>query len=77
MKKNWWKIPVKLIDDKKSDKKYQICKNDEVRIIEDIEIMKLQNLSSKKKIISWGKIWQNKFIGYEWQHVNWRKRTDK
>ena len=40
-----------LIDEKESDKKYQISKNDEEKIIEDIEIMKLQNLRSKKKYI--------------------------
>ena len=38
-----------LIYDKESDEKYQISKNDEEKIIEDIEIMKLQNSSSKKK----------------------------
>ena len=37
-----------LIDDKESDERYQISKNDEEKIIEDIEIMKLQHLSSKK-----------------------------
>ena len=37
-----------LIDDKESDEKYQISKNDEETIIEDIEIMKLKNLNSKK-----------------------------
>ena len=39
-----------LIDDKKSDEKYQISKNDEEKIIEDVEMMKLQTLISKKKI---------------------------
>ena len=39
-----------LIDDKESDERDQISKNDEEKIIEDIEIMKLQNLSSQKKI---------------------------
>ena len=38
----------KLYRWKKSDEKYQISKNDEEKTIEDIEIMKLQNLSSKK-----------------------------
>ena len=60
-----------LIDDKESDERDQISKNDEEKIIEDIKIMKLQNLSSKKKYISWGKIWQNKFKGYEWKHGLW------
>ena len=40
-----------LIDDKEYDERYQISKNDEDRTIEDIEIMKLQNLSSQGKNI--------------------------
>ena len=64
-----------LIDDKESNEKYQIIKNDAENIIEDIEITKLQNLSSKKK--NWGKIWQNKFKGYEWQQGLWWKIIDK
>ena len=39
-----------IIDDKEYDKRDQISKNDEEKIIEDIEIMKLQNLSSEKNI---------------------------
>ena len=42
----------KLIDDKESDKKYQISKEYEEKIIEDIEIITLQYLSSKKIYIS-------------------------
>ena len=41
-----------MIDDKESDERDQISEIDEEKIIEDTEIMKLQNLSSKKKIIS-------------------------
>ena len=37
-----------LIDDKESDEIDQISKYNEERIIEDIEIMKLQNFSSQK-----------------------------
>ena len=39
-----------MIDDKESDERDQISKIDEENIIEDIEIMKLQHLSSKKNI---------------------------
>ena len=35
-----------LIDDKESDKRYQIRTNNEEKIIKYIEIRKLQNLSS-------------------------------
>ena len=41
---------IHWIDDKESDGKYQIGKNDEENNIEDIEILKLQNYSSQKKI---------------------------
>ena len=41
-----------IIDDKESDERDQISKNDEEKIIEYIEIMKLQNLISQKKYIS-------------------------
>ena len=40
-----------LIDDKESYERYQISKNDEEKVIEDIEIITLQNLSSQKKYI--------------------------
>ena len=43
-----------MIDYKESDERDQISKIDEEKIIEDIEIMKLQNLSSKKKKIYLG-----------------------
>ena len=36
-----------LIYDKESDERNQISKNDEEKIIEDIEILKLQNLSTQ------------------------------
>ena len=36
-----------MIDNKESDERNQISKIDEENIIEDIEIMKLQNLSPK------------------------------
>ena len=39
-----------IIDDKESDEIDHISKDGEEKIIEDIEIMKLKNLSSKKKI---------------------------
>ena len=39
-----------MIDDKEYNERNQISKNDEEKIIEDIDIMKLQNFSSKKKI---------------------------
>ena len=41
-----------------------MSKIDEDKIIEDIEMLKLQNFSSKKKNIL-RKIQQNKFKGYE------------
>ena len=41
-----------LIDDKEYDEKDQINKKDDEKIIEDIEIMKLKILSSKKIYIS-------------------------
>ena len=37
-----------MIDENKPDERYHISKIDEEKIIEDIEITKLQNLSSKK-----------------------------
>ena len=39
-----------MIDDKEYNERNQISKNDEEKIIEDIDIMKLQNFSSRKKI---------------------------
>ena len=45
-----------MIHDKESDERYQISKIDEEKILEDIEIMKLQNLSSKNYIYILGKI---------------------
>ena len=41
----------KMIDDKESDEIYQISKNYKERIMEDIEIMTLQNLSPQKQIL--------------------------
>ena len=41
-----------MIDKKDSDERDEISKNDEENIIEDIEIMKLQNLSSQNIYIS-------------------------
>ena len=38
-----------FIYDKKSDERYQIYKFDKEKMIEDIEVLKLQNLSSQKK----------------------------
>ena len=53
------KYTRKLIDNKESDERNQISKIDEESIIEDIQIMKRQNLSPKKYIyMSWGKIWK-------------------
>ena len=39
-----------MIDDKKSDERDQISEFDEEKMIEDIEILKLHNLSSQKYI---------------------------
>ena len=44
-----------LIDNIESDERYQISKNNEETNIEDIEIMKLQNLSSQMKKLYLGK----------------------
>ena len=46
------KYQKNIIDHKEYDKRDQISKNDEEKIIEDIEIMKLKNLSSNKIYIS-------------------------
>ena len=51
-KKTDERLQKNLIDDKESDERYQISKNDQEKIIEDIEIMKLQNLSSQKIYIN-------------------------
>ena len=37
-------------DDKESDERYQISKNDEEKVTEDIEVLKLEKLSSQKNI---------------------------
>ena len=39
-----------MIDDKKSDERYQISKDDKEKITEDIEVLKLGKLSSQKNI---------------------------
>ena len=68
-----------MTDDKKSYEKDQLSKINEEKIIEDIEIMKLQNLSSKKKYIYILRknLKKKSFKGYERQYGLWRKRTDK
>ena len=38
-----------IIDDKESDERYQISKNDQKKMTEDIEILKLQKLTSEKR----------------------------
>ena len=57
-----------FIDDKESDERYQISKNDKEKIIEDIEILKLQNLSSQKIY---------KYIGKEYDEINPTDISDK
>ena len=39
-----------MSDDKDSDERYQISKNDEEIVTEDIEVLKLEKLSSQKNI---------------------------
>ena len=39
-----------MSDDKKSDEREQISKNDEEKVTEDIEVLKLGKLSSQKNI---------------------------
>ena len=41
-----------MSDDKESDERYQISKNDEEKVTEDIEVLKLRKLSSQKKTLS-------------------------
>ena len=67
-----------LSGEKESDERDQISKNDEEKIIEDIKILKLQNLRSQRKMyISWERIWWNNSEGYSWQQGLWWKRLDK
>ena len=44
--KNW----MDVIDDKDSDERDQISKNDEEKVTEDIEVLKLGKLSSQKNV---------------------------
>ena len=39
-----------MSDDKESDERYQISRNDEEKVTEDIEVLKLGKLSSNKNI---------------------------
>ena len=57
-----------LIDDRESDERDQISKNDEEKIIEDIEIMKLQNMISQKIYI---------YLEQESDEINPKDRSDK
>ena len=66
-----------MIEDKESEGRYQISESDEEKMIEDIVILNLQNLSSQKIYISWeGKWWKKSYV-YEWQQgLRW-KRIDR
>ena len=46
------KYQINMIDDKEYDKIYQTSKNDEEKMTEDIEVLKLQKLGSQKKRLS-------------------------
>ena len=45
----WWTNWMDVSDDKDSYERYQISKNDEEKVTEDIEVLKLLKLSSYKK----------------------------
>ena len=45
-----------MIDEQLSDERDQISKFDEEKMIEDIEVLKLQNWVQRKKL-SWERIW--------------------
>ena len=54
-------------DDKDSSERYQISKNDEERVTNDIEVFKLVKLSSKKN---------NDNIEKEFDEINWIDVSD-
>ena len=66
-----------MSDDKKSDERDQISTNDEEKVTEYIEVVKLQKLSSQKKKTILRNNLMKKSDGYElWQEI-WWKRSDK
>ena len=66
-----------MSDDKVSDKGDHISKNDEERVTEDKEVLKLNNLVRRKIRLYWKRIWWKESDGYQWWEGLWWKRPEK
>ena len=55
-----------MSDDKDSDERDHIDKNDEEIVTNDIEVLKLEKKIAEKYRQYWEIIWWNKLDGYEW-----------